>query len=1135
MTWMTSPTRPQSLLTNRGNDAGEAPGGEEIAPAALHGPGGSVNSEKEKSREVRLGLVMYGGVSLAIYINGVAQELFRAVRGRGVYRLIKQLTDSDVVVDILSGTSAGGINGIMLAYALCNEVEFASSARLWRQHGDIDRLLRSTHAPLEEYRSLLDSEGYYQPRLEEAFADMAGAPIVPDGPAGEMAEDPSPLHELDLFITGTDFAGRISDTVDDRGQVVQVKDHRTLFWLKHREGRKQPFDPQAPLADLPSAAAASPHEPSAAGASPDGSTDPFRTHEALAKLARITSCFPAAFSPVTVEAGAAGADARLRSWGQLSGNRDRVFIDGGVLDNKPFTSTLDAIYHRTANRPVSRHLLFVEPDPERFDPNAPAVFPNPVRAAVDSLTRLPAYESIADDLRSLSAHNDQVSRFDMVASATSDLAGGQVFPPGGLGPASEIYRKARLTGLADSVFSELFETPPGDLPRETGARQRLRELRDWFQQSFVLPAGKGEDLLATFDVDLRLRRLLNLTYGDHAAEWDAHPGLLPAINNQIQTLEIIVSAMRSAVAAARDRLAGEDAATTWTAVSEAARRVLRAPPPPHYLLTDRELHAAVDRPRLPGGGGELLDAETRARFRLSIEAFVGSSGGSPTDLATGDGNLLVRADAFEAAVMVAAGGRVAHDYHGFGARDQVLYPLLVVSGIRERDVIHTVRVSPFDARSGLCDKSLAQKVAGVKVGHFGAFFKRSWRSNDILWGRLDGVCELVDVLVDEARLEALRAKGELDTICQRLSQRGDRYLPFLSDRKRAELFAALARMTDAGAVKRELPRVKQLLVEAAHYEILTEGLPDVIADAAYEQMKWNEFKGGPSRPEPVGIDAATLHFKAGTHAFDPAVVAVSSIELARRAVAELSTDRPPERLAELFRTSYAVGEETLDDIPRVVLLDELARALVVVRNCLLLVLAERADGVRNSALYRVFFDWPLRAFAFLARGLRRAPAGRGAFVLASLGYSIVSAFVVYKVAPHARELGASLDGALGWGACMFIVGPLALLAISLFLLSIHRGEKWLTVFVHGVVASAKVLGGAAILAVLVALGRSDPRRLCEAGVGALSPGAHPCDNRWLTLAMQVGTILVMLGAALAGGYSRAAAGLRSWLVRRQRR
>ena len=75
---------------------------------------GKTNS-RLRSQECRLGLVMYGGISLAVYIYGVTQEFFNAVRGRGVYRLIKALTDSHVVVDIMSGTSAGGVNGILLS------------------------------------------------------------------------------------------------------------------------------------------------------------------------------------------------------------------------------------------------------------------------------------------------------------------------------------------------------------------------------------------------------------------------------------------------------------------------------------------------------------------------------------------------------------------------------------------------------------------------------------------------------------------------------------------------------------------------------------------------------------------------------------------------------------------------------------------------------------------------------------------------------------------------------------------------------------------------------------------------------------------------------------------------------------
>ena len=69
----------------------------------------------------------------------------------------------------------------------------------------------------------------------------------------------------------------------------------------------------------------------------------------------------------------------------------------------------------------------------------------------------------------------------------------------------------------------------------------------------------------------------------------------------------------------------------------------------------------------------------------------------------------------------------------FDRRDAAVFPLEVVSGIRERDIIRTVRVSPIDAQEGASKRSLAQKVTGVNVGHFAAFFKRSWRSNDILW------------------------------------------------------------------------------------------------------------------------------------------------------------------------------------------------------------------------------------------------------------------------------------------------------------------------------------------------------------------------------------------------------------------
>ena len=337
-----------------------------------------------KSLETRFGLVMYGGVSLAIYINGVAREFFRAVRGAGVYKLVKALTDSDVVVDVISGTSAGGINGILLGYALCNRKEFASCAALWRLDGDVRSLLRSPHGA-DGAESLFDSESYYQPRLEAAFREMPEY-------VEEEGEINSDFKELDLFVTGTDVDGQISTQFDDAGHPIDVKDHRSLFLLKHRRGRKHPFEP---------------------GSGVDGPSTPETTYQALAKLARITSCFPAAFTPVHVSgaepAGNATVDGKLQLWGGLG--KDSSVLDGGVIDNKPFTYTIREIFGRAADRVVERKLFYVEPDPEHFKRPEVASRPNFVQAVIASLIGIPGYESIADDLRLLAQHNTKVQQY----------------------------------------------------------------------------------------------------------------------------------------------------------------------------------------------------------------------------------------------------------------------------------------------------------------------------------------------------------------------------------------------------------------------------------------------------------------------------------------------------------------------------------------------------------------------------------------------------------------------------------------------------------------------------------------------------------------------------------------------------
>jgi patatin-related protein len=123
---------------------------------------GGENS-REAFREVRVALVCYGGVSLAIYMHGVTRELHRLVAASSrfdaeqnpfeppcsehvYWELLHHLAARDrvrtrVVVDIISGTSAGGINGVFLAKAIAHDLSQQSLRDLWFAEADIGKLL----------------------------------------------------------------------------------------------------------------------------------------------------------------------------------------------------------------------------------------------------------------------------------------------------------------------------------------------------------------------------------------------------------------------------------------------------------------------------------------------------------------------------------------------------------------------------------------------------------------------------------------------------------------------------------------------------------------------------------------------------------------------------------------------------------------------------------------------------------------------------------------------------------------------------------------------------------------------------------------------------------------------------------
>ena len=399
----------------------------------------AASPQAEYTQEVRFAVVMYGGVSLAIYINGIAQELLRLVRATAkagtapdgsricltaksgsennqlkgtekVYRKLSHLLADKrllaecralageaensksskalverleeivneherpinvrFIVDILSGTSAGGINAIYLAKALANEQNIDKLKRLWITEGDIGVLINDKRSVSglnldnqEPPQSLLNSRRMYL-KLLEALNGMEPPQKKVSDESKNGSNSPY-VDEIDLFITTTDIAGmpvqiRLSDTV------VYERRHRNVFHFKYASTEASGEDPRNDF---------------------DRAYNPF-----LAFAARCTSSFPFAFEPMKLSdiddvlASMSGhraragqgrdpsrwsaffPDYRKPSSGQMLPDAaydftQRAFADGGYLDNKPFSYAIDRLSRRHGGVPADRKLIYVEPSP----------------------------------------------------------------------------------------------------------------------------------------------------------------------------------------------------------------------------------------------------------------------------------------------------------------------------------------------------------------------------------------------------------------------------------------------------------------------------------------------------------------------------------------------------------------------------------------------------------------------------------------------------------------------------------------------------------------------------------------------------------------------------------------------------
>ncbi|SFW60790.1 patatin-like protein [Amycolatopsis australiensis] len=336
-------------------------------------------------QEIRLAMTMVGGASLAVWMGGVASEtsqLLRESRGDaapGLYRRLLDLLRASVSIDVLTGTSAGGINAACLGLAEA----FGSTPEVlrdtWIEIGSLDNLVRD---PAEaQPRSVLDGDRVLLGDLERALHRIT-----------DPGTPPPAAPDITVLLTGTMIDGETTRFDDALGNLVRDTEHRMLFRF---EGPLWTEGVQGPLA----------------------------------LAARSTASFPGAFELSRLPIGTAAADELhpdMTAYTDLT--RSHWLTDGGVLLNKPLRPALREIFERPSHADVRRLLLYVVPTGERdaagiaCDAADPPLLSNALSKVVSTVMS----QSISAELDDLTRHNDAVvrTRDTRVSLAALGLRGG---------------------------------------------------------------------------------------------------------------------------------------------------------------------------------------------------------------------------------------------------------------------------------------------------------------------------------------------------------------------------------------------------------------------------------------------------------------------------------------------------------------------------------------------------------------------------------------------------------------------------------------------------------------------------------------------------------------------------------------
>jgi patatin-related protein len=744
--------------------------------------------------QIRVATVMTGGVSLAVWMGGIAAELDRlrrsnptaadpgnvgAAPAEPAYAALLGLLNATVEFDVFAGTSAGGINAAANALAAATDGSTDTLRSTWIELGSLQDLLRS---PLEKNPpSLMYGDAGLLEGLRAGLPHVVGPALGTPDAAGAGGDYPR------LAITTTLLRGEASRFRDDLGTLVQDVDHHGLFVFD----RADLLDPQI----VPK----------------------------LALAARSSASFPAAFEASRVPVGQALDPEHPDMGKHINATSTGWAVDGGVLANRPLGPALRWVFERPSQHHVRRVLAYVVPssgEPPRGQASAAVATdpPGMVQTLLGTVGAL-ANQSIAAELETIHSHNLAVGAQARARGhlASLLLLGSPDQQAAQIDAMWPDYVHSRAEREAQELLDEVDRhvagrTSASRLPaawrNETAAlptsprgwhraafRTRLDELpRVAPLSSEDLPSLGLDTLERSAAVVLRLTKsLYPVTVDEETAK-------------QIEYLDEVKRMVHGTLAAARDAIVQSRGAPDLEKLVDRQMPPADDPSPPP--IPDWIASLARRWPHPDPTQSDAVTERLSQAWQALAEASTMLSTVSPDD---GENELRYLGDTGGGAVRLA---RMVIAQEVLSPAPPVLDQRVELMQMSADTGTHITVDSRGRTRA-------TDKLTGLQLNHFGAFYRRAWRANDWMWGRLDGVGWVMHMLLapDRVRHLATTAEGVIAVLSE----------------------ATGARVGDAGAaVTVELERLLR-----APEDALPSGLPHTAswtASAVQRRVAWEELQ-----------------------------------------------------------------------------------------------------------------------------------------------------------------------------------------------------------------------------------------------------------------------------------------------------